>query len=158
MSDTTITDIDPAGDVLIICYKPTDDGDKVLGTLRISSKVLSLASPVFGAMLEPSKNLNDSQTNLESDVKRLKIQCESLDILVNVMNITHIQNQRIPATVTLIFLYDLATWCDTYQVAEALTPVINRWIEILWVPRPPIGHDQFAVDMEWMWIAKVFHK
>ena len=106
----SIIEIDPDGDVV---FQLPDDC-----RIRVSSKALSLASPVFKAMFrsnfaEGSKlQLGEPcQVEFDDDVKAMTTLC----------NILHHRNRNAPGTHTGLSLMQLAIITDKYDCLEAVS-------------------------------------
>jgi hypothetical protein len=116
--------IDSDGDVLFIvssCDKPT-------ARLLVSSKVLSLASPVFAAMFSPRfKEGSSLNPGCPSEVPLPEDDPEAMTLLCNCL---HFRTDHIPRNVDFSLLKALAILCDKYNVARA----ISAW-NILWLQK-----------------------
>ncbi|KAF3911735.1 hypothetical protein AA313_de0205265 [Arthrobotrys entomopaga] len=132
-------EIDPTGDVLATCYLPKSNTDTSedgpIGVLLVCSKALSLASP---ALRESFKRYSHNQAaDNQPDFKKISFITSSFDEALLVMNIVHHQNSLNPKTLTLTELYNLALFCDAYQLQEAVLPSVDSWVKSLW---PGPGH------------------
>ena len=125
---THSVDADPAGDLVL----KLGTGDEVT-LIRVHSKVLSLASPVFAAMLSPrfaegqaleaNRGLVESTTTIdlpEDDPKAMSFLCRTLHFKEN-------GAQR--KLYSPEFLMGLAVICDKYRMSRALSPWSNIWME-----------------------------
>ena len=131
INDTVMTnsfDVDPGGD-LVLKLGPVDE--PIL--IRVSSKVLSLASPVFAAMLSPRfaegqalddiKGMVDSTTTIDlpdDNPNAMSVICKTL----------HFQEdaaQRISYQPDI--LMGLAVICDKYNMLRALSSWSHIWME-----------------------------
>ncbi|KAF2811893.1 uncharacterized protein BDZ99DRAFT_282566 [Mytilinidion resinicola] len=103
-----------------------------LTRLRVSSKVLTLASPVFDAMF--NHGFAEGQ-NLSSASPRVVFlredHSESMTILCQ---ICHIRNQDVPKTLTVDLLAELTILCDKYDCVSAIQPWSVLWAREL-LPR-----------------------
>ena len=121
-------DADPAGDLVL----KVGSGDEVT-LIRVHSRVLSLASPVFAAMLSPrfaegqvlenSKAMVDSTTiiNLpDDDPTAMILLCKTL----------HFREDAAQCSFYLTdILMDMAMICDKYDMSRALSSWSHIWIE-----------------------------
>jgi hypothetical protein len=106
--------IDPDGDVLFIV-----GSDQFMVRLLVSSKVLSLASPVFSAMFSPRfKEGSNLNSGCPSEVPSPEDDPEAMKL------------DHIPRNVEFSLLKALAILCDKYDVANA----ISAW-NILWLQK-----------------------
>ena len=116
-------DVDPAGDVvLMVGYKMTGDEDDETW-LRVSSKVLSLASPVFAAMVSPkwSDSANKASSSEpqyialpEDDPSPMEWICQILHFRKDVSTNKNIQ-----------FFVNVAQLCDKYDLVSP----IKLWVD-----------------------------
>jgi hypothetical protein len=115
--------IDPDGDVLLQVGSSSPHAH-----LLISSKVLSLASPVFAAMLSPPFKEGSSLSSghgceillPEDDPGAMALLCSCL----------HFRTDQIPTVLEFPLLKALAILCDKYDCTKA----ISAWI-VLWLRR-----------------------
>lgn len=115
--------IDSDGDVLFIV-----SSDKPTARLLVSSKVLSLASPVFAAMFSPRfKEGSSLNPGCPSEVPLPEDDPEAMTLLCNCL---HFRTDHIPRNVDFSLLKALAILCDKYNVARA----ISAW-NILWLQK-----------------------
>lgn len=102
------------GDVLL---EPRHEG-KPVGTLLVSSHVLSLASPVFDDMF--NGNFSEGQTLSTSSPKKIPLPDDDPEALILLCKITHLQTSQIAKIVPLGQFTDFAILCDKYQCTEAV--------------------------------------
>jgi hypothetical protein len=102
------------GDVRL---QPGKDG-KPVGTLLVSSVVLSLASPVFEAMF--NENFAEGQDLSVTSPKRVELPEDEPYALQLLCLITHLQTDDIPDSVPVSQLADFAIVCDKYQCTKAV--------------------------------------
>ncbi|KAF8857824.1 hypothetical protein BDZ45DRAFT_422472 [Acephala macrosclerotiorum] len=115
--------IDSDGDVLFIV-----SCGKLTARLLVSSKVLSLASPVFAAMFSPRFEEGSSlNSGYPSEVPLPEDDPEAMTLLCNCL---HFRTDHIPRNVKFSQLKALAVLCDKYNVAKA----ISAW-SILWLQK-----------------------
>ena len=120
-------DVDPAGD-LVLKLGPVDEPFLI----RVSSKVLSLASPVFAAMLSPrfaegqaledSKGMVDSTTTIalpDDEPNAMSLICCTLHFQEDAAQRPWFQ----PG-----ILMGLAVTCDKYNMSKALSPWSRIWM------------------------------
>ena len=125
---TLSNDCGPAGDMVL----KLSSGDEVT-LIRVHSQVLSLASPVFAAMLSPKfaegqtleddKGMVDSTTTIElpdDDPTAMSLLCKTLHFKEEAA-----QRTFYPPNI----LMRLAAICDKYNMSRALSPWSHIWIE-----------------------------
>ena len=125
---TQSIDADPAGDLVL----KLGTGDEMT-LIRVHSKVLSLASPVFAAMLSPrfaegqalkdSKAMVDSTTTIDlpDDEER------AMSLLCKILHYREDAAQRTSYPPDI--LIGLAMICDKYNMSRALSPWSRVWME-----------------------------
>ena len=124
---TRSIDADPAGDLVLKLVS----GDEVT-LVRVHSKTLSLASPVFAAMLSPkfaegqaleaNRGMVDSTTTIDlpdDDPTGMSLLCKIL----------HFKHDAAQRTVySLDLLMRLAVICEKYDMSRALSPWSTIWM------------------------------
>lgn len=139
-------DIDSDGDVYL---NLSSDPDITQRLVRVSSKVLCLASPVFKAMLG-SSSFKEAEKLRSGTPALIPLIGDNEDALLVVLNAAHLCTQLIPCNVSLDLLYEIAVVCDKYDMARVLLP----W-PIIWTA----GFDGIncdAGDKRWLVISWVF--
>jgi hypothetical protein len=112
--------IDPRGDVTLHCTK---EGQAEV-RLRVSSKVLSVASPVFTACMRPyirgtpTRGRSYSVPLPDDDPEAMYILC----------NVLHFQHQRVPRTPDIPLLQELAILCDKYTCVRCVGLWPREWL------------------------------
>ena len=131
---------DPNGDV-VLRYAKLEPATSV--SLRVSSKVLRLASAVFVRMLSPS--FKEGQKLLQDE--RVVIELEDDDPLLMelIMNILHYQADSGEHTIDAEKLARLATHCDKYDCTGALSPWAAIWFAKLEEEKPPCPQYGFQL-------------
>lgn len=125
--------IDPQGKTTI------DIGRNI--TLRVSSKVLSLASPEFAHIFgpEPRTVLFTGDT-------------VALTLLMKILHFKHQKVERLPSKNTQL-LYNIALLCWKYGLVDAVWPWAQVWIPEGW--DPAYQHEAWK---EWLVISTVFKR
>ncbi|KAK6544103.1 hypothetical protein TWF694_000814 [Orbilia ellipsospora] len=128
-------EVDPTGDVLATCYLPKSNTDASkdgpIGVLLLCSKALSLASPLLRETLKQTPT-SSQISNDNINFKKISFITSCFDEAFMVMNIIHHQNSLNAKTLTLAELYNLALFCDAYQLQEAVLPSVDSWVKSLW--------------------------
>ncbi|TGZ82638.1 hypothetical protein EX30DRAFT_193564 [Ascodesmis nigricans] len=112
---TPTIEIDPRGDVLL--QTPTT-------SFLVASKCLTLASPVFSAMLhghflEASSLSTTGSVTISVD--------DDPEILCIIFNILHYRHRQVPSSLTSAQLLELAVVADKYDLADAIHPAYLTW-------------------------------
>lgn len=114
-NEVSVTDIDPNGDIII------ELSTKQKTRLLVSSKVLTLASPVFGKML--SSHFKEGLSNHANEEKTLiSLPDDDADAFLVVFNIIHHRNNQVPKNLPTDCLENFAIICDKYDLSNALAP------------------------------------
>lgn len=141
-------EIDPSGDFVLHVSSEIADYH-----LRVSSKALCLASPVFREMLEPPV-VREGQvvqpTSLESSFE-MKLEQVNYDALLIVLNAVHHRVRKIPKSLSFDEFYHLAIVCNQYDLAELFVPWVPVWKSKL----GEVPGDEMAYG-KWFVIAWVF--
>jgi hypothetical protein len=142
-------EIDPDGDVFVCLQDDAGDDEVTTVTVRCSSKVLSLASPVFKAMLQPAfraghrlQQTGSTEVNLEDD---------DWPAMLIILYALHLQNQHVSSAPSQAQLFEIAVLADKYDLYQALRP----WHE-LWLNRHRSTVLGGARYEQWLFIAWVF--
>lgn len=132
------TDIDRAGDLIVEV-----EGER----FRVSSKALSLASPVFAAMLQPGvwKEGQHPQPTPDnpSTISLPEDNARTVKILFQTMHFQIYQIERL----TLQDFKTLARAYDKYECLGAMSPIAQRLLQYRAEALPV--HDLG----EWLWVA-----
>lgn len=150
-------DCDPTGDIVLKL------GSKDEATLiRVHSKVLSLASPVFAAMLSPrfaeGKALEKNKRTVDSPttIDLPDDDPEAMSLICRILHFKEEAARRICYPVLII--RNLADICEKYDMSRALGPWSNIWMNDGRTNSPqPEGLDaQF--DRAWVSYALRYHE
>lgn len=140
--------IDPEGDMFLhLSSNPLDP----VQVVRVSSKVLSLASPVFKAMLGPNSNIQEAQWLRDGNNKSpaIHLQGDNLKALLVVLQVAHLSVPMLPEKMKIDEFYELAIVCDKYDMAKVLVPWAKLWV-------CPEEYADDDTDLRWLVIAWVF--
>ena len=109
-------EIDAAGDLWLEM-----DSRKLL----VSSKILSLASPVFNAML--NSKFREGQ-NATSGPRTITLPDDDVDAMTVVCHALHHMTHRVPVHLISTKLNTLAILCDKYGCVQAMKPWSRTWL------------------------------
>lgn len=129
MEDTTLMqtqtvkiDADPAGDLVLVIG--SGDNQK---SIRASSKVLSLASPVLAAMFSPHRFLEGTALST-SNPPSISLPDDEPEAVTMFCHLVHFEGyhgeQPSPSFDQLV---NLALFCDKYDAGLALNPWSELW-------------------------------
>lgn len=113
--------IDPRGDVSLDVGPP---GAK--RSLRVSSSVLSLGSPVFAAML--NSTFMEGTVPTDGSIRTISLQEDNPRAVTTLCNVLHHQSQYVRVE-TFKDVDQLALLCDKYDCARALKPWKTLWLQ-----------------------------
>lgn len=121
-SSEQMVDADPHGDVSFLIGDPDN-----ANTLRVSSKVLSLASPVFAALFSPKYSEGIALSN-STKVPQIALPDDDPEALTLICHALH--HQRItPLQISFKLLGKATVICDKYDLARVLTPWSGLWMQ-----------------------------
>jgi hypothetical protein len=116
-------ELDPAGDVLL----HVGSSPELKAHLLVSSKVLSLASPVFAAMLSPHfKEGNSLSSGRGCEIPLPEDDPEAMTLFCNCI---HLRTDDIPNNVEFSVLKALAIICHKYDSAGAILAWSTLWLQ-----------------------------
>ena len=115
--------IDKAGDVLL---ELTKAGAPDCDTLQVSSKVLTLVSPVFAAMF--NGRFRESQRNLDGSFAPVKLLDDDPAAMTLLCNILHFKSADLPEVPDLELFAALAVVGDKYDCFKAIAFVSENWL------------------------------
>lgn len=123
--------------------------------MRVSSKLIMRASPVFATMLKYTF-LEGITLQKKGKVSIPLPDDDPLPFAV-LMDIVHARNRRdrVPRQVDLSFLTRLAILVDKYQLEAAVQPFANEWFEGL---RMEIPHSLTPDLNHWLCVSWVFRR
>lgn len=121
------------------------------GKILVSSKVLSLASTNFQAMLEKFPFTARSEPSIfgggHNVIPFHEDDCKSM---VVIMNILHLKHYAIPKEIEFQQLHNVAQICDKYDLLQSLGHWPGIWSAKL------IEHMKHTDYETWLFIARVF--
>lgn len=119
----SVINVDPSGDVILGVSCP--DGQK---RLLVSSKVQTLASPVFAAMFKShfKEGLSSYPTSTKPPIPLPDDDAEAFIVLCNAI---HYRTDDVPKKLTSTCLENLAIICDKYNCTSALAPWSAMWFQ-----------------------------
>lgn len=133
MTFVALKDADPKGDVLLL-IGPTNE----LKSLRVSSKVLSLASPVFNKMLLPAF-LEGVERSSKAPLQ-LALPEDNPEAVTWLCYAIHLSRSG-DQDVSFSLFEELAILCDKYDIGPAITPWSRWWLQ-KWKGSPN-GEDKY---------------
>ena len=111
---------DPEGDV-ILRVGPQDDATSI----RVSSTILILASPVFKATLSP--NFAEGQASFsKASPLQLPLPEDDPEAMLSICSQLHYCGMKLTSPLRLDFVIKLAVLCDKYDLSRAL----EQWFEV----------------------------
>ena len=124
----SLDDADPAGDVLLV-LETDEDGILTQSPIRVSSKVLSLASPVFAKMLSPKFAEGQALRNATSlETPPISLPDDDPEAMIWLCKALHF-TKDLTADISLSLLKNLATVCDKYDLVGTLYPWSHVWLQ-----------------------------
>jgi len=137
---------DPVGDLMLVLESPTCQA-----RFQVSSKVLSLSSPVFRTMLnfksgfKEGKDLAERTTS--SPPMELFLGDDNPNALAIILRIIHLQTRWVPQSLGPERLYEIAIISDKYDMRDSLDYWLRKWA-------PEQFEGTISID-KWLFIALV---
>jgi hypothetical protein len=121
--------LDAEGDVILAFKSPESDlPEKYLA----SSRVLSLASPIFSKLLRGAFSQSDDSRNGATTC--LTLEGDNSEAMATILRIIHFRRDSMPFDLAPLALAQIAILCDKYNVTDSL----EAWIQI-WTSATKLG-------------------
>ncbi|TKA65725.1 hypothetical protein B0A55_12140 [Friedmanniomyces simplex] len=117
-------DIDADGEVLIEVTR----NEGTATALRVSSKVLSLASAVFDKMFH-SGFKEDIGSSPCLPLRSIPLRDDDEEALRTILYAIHYRGEKMAGNPSVQLLSKIGVLCDKYDFAQALAPWSTRWID-----------------------------
>ena len=145
---STTIDADPDGDVIFVVGQDNSDQKSI----RVSSKVMSLASPAFAAMFSPrwSESTDKSPSAHPRQVPLLEDGPVAMAWICQALHF----RKDVSTDISVSSLGDIAIVCDKYDLGVALKPWGEMCLQSLWEFVGDAASEEDAVSL--MWISSVF--
>ena len=123
-------DIDPQGDIIFVLGNPRFDPEP-RRRLRVSSKILSLASPAFAAMFSPRWDppRGDKDPSLFGIPREITLPDDDVEAMTRICQMLHFREEA-SSDVSLDLLEMIAMICDKYNLVTALKPWIGLTLQL----------------------------
>jgi len=118
---------------------------------RVSSRHMSLASPVFRAMLE--SKFKESQLN-EQGLYEVQASEWDAEAFVILLDIIHGHHRDVPKRISVEILSNIAIIVDYYGCHEIMEFVLTAWLTYLGEPEEFVKED----PLRWLFISWVFRQ
>ena len=135
---TSDIQIDAAGDLKLLVQHGED-----WVAFQVSSKAMSLASPVWRAMLDPNGPFKESQ----SGHNEITLPDDDSKALLILLLAAHLRFQDVPEELSFEHLLEVCVLCDKYDCITLVRPWISRW-QARHIPLARIRRHE-----EWLFIA-----
>ena len=119
--------------------------------VRVSSKHLALASPVFRSMLQP-KFQEGHELRLIGRTELPLPDDDSAALLV-LLNVIHGRLREVPRKIDLRMLTEISILVDKYELLQATEILLDYWLPSLKATIPQVFNDDL---LPWMCISWVF--
>lgn len=124
---------DTLGDLLLL----VDEGEHQV-IFRVSSKAMSLASPVWRVMLDPSGPFKEARP--END--QVLFPEDDAQALLIVLCIAHLEFRSIPEKLNFTQLLNLAITCNKYDTGKLILTWFSKWEESYLDSALDLGYEQ----------------
>jgi hypothetical protein len=124
-----LLEIDRQGDVTLQLTKNSGGPEDEISSILVSSKVLSLASPVFAAMLSP--RFREGQRSAQGTFDPIPLPDDDAAAMTVLCHIFHFNYSALSAKADLELFKNLALMCDKYDCVMPLSFISEQWL-LLW--------------------------
>lgn len=115
---TSNIQVDPAGDLRVL----VQHGEQQI-SFQVSSKAMSLASPVWRTMLDPDGPFKESRP----DKGEVAFHDDNAEALLILLLAAHLRFQDVPQELWFEQLRSVCIACDKYDCIGLVRPWISRW-------------------------------
>jgi hypothetical protein len=150
VADVT-TDLDPNGDMYIV-LKNAD-----LPTLRykVSSQILTFASPVFKVMLGPRFREGTAlRTQSHPDISLEEENRDAMDAMDTILRYLHFRGHEVPIEKEPSEIAALVVQCDKYDLTNAMSPVVQLWSSVWCTEQNLCNQEAIGLMVLAMWTTK----
>ena len=116
--------VDPRGDLKLL-VESEDKKTKRTRIYVVSASVMCIASPVWCAMFDPEGRWAIASSNSKECFRMLE---DDPDALLLLLDIAHLNFDRMPASLSFDRLLNVAILCDKYDIVKLVCPVSVRKI------------------------------
>jgi hypothetical protein len=149
----TTHEIDPSGDVTLNLVASNDEDGSISTTARVSSKCLSLGSPVFAAMLRPDASFLEGSRLEQTGSTEITLVGDNPEAMLIVLRALHYRSREMPDAINEDELYNLALVVNKYDCFQPLFPWIRLWVS----PHRTTVTDNLTYP-KWLYISWVFEE
>lgn len=89
---------------------------------KVSSLAMSMASPVWKAMFDPTNGFRESNPDAPVEFPE-----DDPDIMLIILKIIHFKFDDLPPLISFDWLVELAVFCDKYDTVSIVRPFIPNW-------------------------------
>jgi hypothetical protein len=148
MTEEALVIIDAAGDVLL----ELPDGARGKARLRVSSKALSLASPVLDRMFQSRFREGLATARLSPEMPVVTLPEDDVEVMAVLCNVVHHRMEDVPRCLSVACLEKMAMAADKYDCVTALTHSSIVWLQAgleAYVPKDWIKlvHAAYILDI-----------
>jgi BTB/POZ domain len=135
--------VDPDGDLLLkfSCSSGVESQaeEPVFNVhMRVSSKHLTIVSPVFKAMLQRD-NFREGRELGNTGSVTVPLADDDPDAFIIILDVVHCRSRQVPREISLEMLTRISVLVDKYQMVEAVEMFSNDWIQHIKFPDPESG-------------------
>ncbi|KAF4629273.1 hypothetical protein G7Y89_g8869 [Cudoniella acicularis] len=127
------------------------ESGRELVRLRVSSKAMSIAPPIFKAMLQ--LNIFEEGTALAAGGQAtIPLPDDDLAAFKILLDIIHLRSRQVPRQVSLATMANIVLLIDKYQILETIELYVDLWAPQL---KKSLPHSFTADLIPWLSIAWV---
>ena len=119
----------------------------------MSSKHLTLASPIFKTILQPK--FKEGLQLHSHGYTELPLPDDNPAALLILLNLIHGQFRKVPRKIDLWMLTELAVLVDKYKLLETAEMLLDYWLQHLKYTIPLVLNNDL---LPWIYILRVFRK
>ena len=129
--------LDPAGDVRLQISNASIDSER---SFLVSSKVLSLASPVLRSLLGPHFKEGSQMRSSTGTCPTISLKEDDPEMMDIMLSVIHFKCENVPPILTPERLASLAIHCDKYSCAVSMRPWAMVWFAN--IPKSPQDNEK----------------
>lgn len=128
-----VIELDGEGDLILVVRGADADSNSSSRQFLVASKVLILASRVFGKMLSPAfkegQQLRKAGEENSAKPPTITLEKDCVDAMDFILSTLHYNNSRLP-NLTAMDIVNIAIQSDKYDCNTALMPWIDAWCDL----------------------------
>ncbi|KAG7285745.1 hypothetical protein NEMBOFW57_008039 [Staphylotrichum longicolle] len=124
--------LDSQGDLILIVHE-AGKAAPLSSSFLVSSKILSLASRVFSAMLSPEyaegRQLQETREKELGEIPTIELHEDDIAAMDFILSVIHFKTDRLNHLLTAEEIAKIAVQSDKYDLNNSLAPWISQWCD-----------------------------